>query len=197
LTRSIIYIKRRGFLLSNLKDASQLRHHYLSLKGRIDSNYFTSRISHFRCFFCGFGIIGINFLCESFAPLIHSHNPFHEFVCILEKVDDFTAADDLWHVCSRIEEKSGFCFSGGEGSHRVSDEIRRGWHPCDPFSLECNQCALLFDVQVGLIVNHMVKNLTNHLAISLIIVLRTFFICLVEFGIKSVPVLATDSVSHR
>jgi hypothetical protein len=38
------------------------------------------------------------------------------FVDTLEKIVDFTAADDLSHLCSEIAEKSGFWLSGGQGS---------------------------------------------------------------------------------
>jgi hypothetical protein len=34
----------------------------------------------------------------------------------LEKIVDFTATDDLWGPSGEIAEKSGFWFSGGQGS---------------------------------------------------------------------------------
>jgi hypothetical protein len=56
------------------------------------------------------------FFLEDFATNVEFNDVFHGFVCILEKIGNFIAVDDLCPVCSEIEEKSGFCFSGGLGS---------------------------------------------------------------------------------
>jgi len=40
----------------------------------------------------------------------------------LEKIVNFSAADDLWGLSGEIAEKSGFWSSGGQGSQRDASE---------------------------------------------------------------------------
>ena len=57
-----------------------------------------------------------------------------------------------------------------------------------------NTCGTsLYFVNVRLIINHVVKNYANLLSISVITVLDTFFISIVEFGIKSVPMFLCNN----
>ena len=88
----------------------------MSLETYIHTNDLTSWVPN-QCRFPGiFGCASIHFFSEDFAALIEFNFVFHYFVYTLEKIVDFTAADDLSHLCSEIAEKSGFWLSGGQGS---------------------------------------------------------------------------------